>query len=115
MRTKLTAIAPIEPRHRFPRYDETRIDTKRAPTDPGEVTKGGAMERRIRSSAADTLTRAGTSTRFEDAIHLPGDELCFFIFEAPSGRAAALAARRAELDPLRVVEAVSSTNEQEEK
>ena len=43
-----------------------------------------------------------------DTIHVPEDEICFFVFDAPSGRDAALAAQRAELAPLRVVEAVSS-------
>lgn len=46
--------------------------------------------------------------RFDQAIHVPEDELCFFVFDAPSGRDAALVAQRAGLDPFRVVEAVSS-------
>jgi len=36
------------------------------------------------------------------------DEICFFVFDAPSSREAALVAERAALDPIRVVEAVSS-------
>ena len=36
---------------------------------------------------------------------------CFFVFDAPSGRDAALTAERAELDPIRIVEAVSSRKE----
>jgi hypothetical protein len=40
------------------------------------------------------------------AIHVPEDELCFFVVDAASGSEAALAARRAGLDPIRVVEAV---------
>jgi hypothetical protein len=69
----------------------------------GELT---ARERRARS-AADELTREKTRVRFERSIHLPEDEICFFVFEAPSGRDAALVAQLAGLDPLRVVEAVS--------
>ena len=46
--------------------------------------------------------------RFEGSIHVPEDEICFFAFEAPSGGDAAVAAHRAGLEPLRVVEAVSS-------
>ncbi len=46
--------------------------------------------------------------RFERSIHVPEDEICFFIFDAPSGRDAALVAQRAELDPIRIVEAISS-------
>jgi hypothetical protein len=73
-----------------------------------------ARERRARS-AAEKLTREGTHTRFEGAIHVPGDEMCFFLFDAPSGRDAELAAQRADLDPFRVVEAVLSTQEKEER
>jgi hypothetical protein len=72
--------------------------------DAGERT---ARERRARS-VAEELTRKGTSVRFENTIHVPEDEICFFVFEAPSSRDAALAAQQAELAPLRVVEAVSS-------
>jgi hypothetical protein len=66
-----------------------------------------ARERRARS-AAEELTRQGTRVRFDHTIHVPEDEICFFVFDARSGREAALVAQQAELDPLRVVEAVSS-------
>jgi len=65
-----------------------------------------ARERRARS-AADELTHI----TFERSIHVPEDEICFFVFDAPSSRDAALVAERAELDPIRVVEAVSSREE----
>lgn len=68
-----------------------------------------ASERRA-SSAADALTTGTSHIRFERSIYVPEDEICFFIFDAPSDRDAALAAERAELDPIRVVEAVSSVN-----
>jgi hypothetical protein len=65
------------------------------------------MSREARArSAAEELTGAGTRVRFERAFHLPEDELCFFVFAAPSRRDAALAAERAELAPIRVVEAI---------
>ena len=51
------------------------------------------------------LTREQTRVRFERSIHVPEDEICFFVFDAPSGRDAALVAQRAGLDPVRVVEA----------
>jgi len=75
------------------------------------ATAGGPAEpeRRARS-AAEALTQQGTSVRFDRAIHVPEDEICFFVFDAPSSRAAALAAQLAELAPIRVVEAVSSTD-----
>ena len=53
-----------------------------------------------------------TRVRFEHSIHVPEDEICFFVFDAPSGRDAALAAQRAGLDPFRVVEAISSEKEE---
>jgi hypothetical protein len=71
-----------------------------------------ALERRARS-AADELTRGRIRVRFARSIHVPEDEICFFVFEAPSSLDAALAAQRAGLDALRVVEAVSSEKEDE--
>jgi hypothetical protein len=79
------------------------------------LARGAAAERlagdRRASFAAEALTRDGTPVRFEGSIHVPEDEICFFTFEARSGREAALVARRAGLDPLRVVEAVASRQE----
>ncbi len=71
-----------------------------------------ACERRARS-AAEAMTREGTRVGFEGSIHVPEDEICFFTFEAPSGREAALVAQRARLEPLRVIEAISSTREEQ--
>ena len=76
----------------------------------GHAGERAAREGRARS-AAEALTREGKQVRFEGSIHLPEDEICFFTFEAPSGREAALAAQRAEIDPLRVVEAATSREE----
>jgi hypothetical protein len=67
-------------------------------------------ERRARS-VAEELTREGTRVRFEGAIHVPEDEICFFVFDASSDRAATLAAERAGLDAVRVVEAIASREE----
>lgn len=76
------------------------------------LARGVAGERQARerraASAAEALTREGTHVRFGGSIHVPEDELCFFTFEAPSSREAVLVAQRAGLEPLRVVEAVSS-------
>ena len=73
----------------------------------GQAGERASRERRARS-AAQELTRERARVRFERSIHVPEDEICFFVFDAPSGRDAALAAQRAELDPIRVVEAISS-------
>ena len=73
------------------------------------LPRGGAGERTARErrarSAAQELARRGTGVRFDHTIHVPEDEICFFVFDAPSEREAALAAHRAGLDPIRVVEA----------
>ncbi len=74
----------------------------------GRVQERAAGERRARS-AADELTRV----RFEHSIHVPEDEIGFYVFDAPSGRDAALAAERAELDPIRIVEAAGALKEEE--
>lgn len=67
-------------------------------------------EQRARS-AADELTRAGTSVSFGGVIHVPEDETCFFVFEAESRREAELVAARAALGAVRIVEAVTSREE----
>jgi hypothetical protein len=64
-------------------------------------------EDRVRSAAAE-LTRAGTAVRLEFAIHVPEDETSFYVFQAPSAHHSALAAQGAGLDPIRVVEALTS-------
>jgi hypothetical protein len=75
----------------------------------GRGNAGERIRREQRArSAADELTRTGIRVQFERAIHVPEDEMCFFVFDAPSSRAAALVAQRAALDPIRVVEALSS-------
>jgi hypothetical protein len=77
----------------------------------GQAGERSARERRARS-AAEELTQKRTPVRLECSIHVPEDEICFFIFDAPSGRVAALVAQCAGLDPFRVVEAISSTKEE---
>jgi hypothetical protein len=62
-------------------------------------------------SAADELTRGGTPVGFGGVIHVPEDETCFVVFHAPSSRDAARAAELAGLDPVRIVEAVTSGEE----
>jgi hypothetical protein len=74
----------------------------------GDARRAHELQSRL---AAAALTRAGTRVRFHGSIHVPEDETCFFTFEAPSAVEAALAARRAGLEPLRVVEAISSQKE----
>jgi hypothetical protein len=83
------------------------VETYLARGNAGERT---ARERRARSSA-EALTREGTRVRFEGSTYVPEDEMCFFTFDAPSGRDAALVAQRAGLDAVRVVEALSSREE----
>ena len=79
------------------------------------LSRGLAGERASRERraqlAAEQLAEGGTSVRFDRSIYVPEDEICFFVFDAPSGRHAALVAQRAQLDPIRVVEAVSSRKE----
>ncbi len=77
----------------------------------GQVRERAARERRARS-AAEELAKGRTRVRFDRSIYIPEDELCLFFFDAPSGRDAALVAQRAELDPIRVVEAKSSGEEE---
>lgn len=80
------------------------VETYLARGLPGERD---SRDRRARS-AAQQLACDDVDVRFERSIHVPEDELCFFVFVAPTSRIAALAAQRAGLEPLRVVEAVGS-------
>ena len=77
----------------------------------GRAAERAARDRRARSAAAE-LTQGATRVRFDRSIHVPEDEICFFVFDAPSSREAALVAQRAGLDPVRVVEAISSAKEE---
>ena len=76
----------------------------------GRAGERAACERRARS-AAEELTHGRRRVRFDRSIYVPEDEICFFVFDAPSSRDAVLAAERAELDSIRVVEVVSSRKE----
>jgi hypothetical protein len=78
----------------------------------GQAHERAARERRARSAAAE-LTRGATPVSFDRSIHVPGDEICFYVFDAPSARDAADAAERGGLDPIRVVEAISSGKEKQ--
>jgi len=78
----------------------------------GQAGELAARERRAHS-AAEELTREKTAVRFQQSIHVPEDEICFIVFDAPSSRDAVLAAQRARLHPMRVVEAVPSGQEEE--
>ncbi len=77
----------------------------------GRAQERAARERRARS-AAEELTQGTTRVRFDRSIHVPEDEICFYVYDAPSARDAEDAAQRAGLDPIRVVEAVSSGKEE---
>ena len=77
----------------------------------GRAHERAERERRAGTAAAE-LTRGETRVRFDRSIHVPEDEICFYVFDAPSARCAAYAAERAGLDPIRVVEAIPSGKEE---
>jgi len=83
------------------------VETYLARSQSGERA---ACDRRARS-AADELTRRTIPVRFDCSIYIPEDEICFYVFDAPSGREAARAARRAELQTIRVVAALPSRDD----
>ena len=68
----------------------------------GDQGLRASWERRART-AAEELTTRGIGVRFIRSLHVPEDEISFFVFDAPSRRDAALAAEQAGLEPLRVV------------
>jgi hypothetical protein len=69
-----------------------------------------ADEARART-AVEALNRDGLRMGFDGVIHVPDDETCFFVFVARSRDDVARAARLAELDPVRIVEAFTSRKE----
>jgi hypothetical protein len=77
----------------------------------GRAGERAARDRRARS-AAEELTKGTSRVRFDRSIYVPEDEICFFVFDATSSRDVALVAQRAELEPTRVVEALSSGKEE---
>jgi hypothetical protein len=76
----------------------------------GSAGERATRERRARSAAEESAAKR-RPVRFDHSIYLPEDEICFFVFDAPSGRDAALTAQRAGLAPIRVIEADSSREE----
>jgi hypothetical protein len=73
----------------------------------GQAAGRAALEQRARN-AAEELTQEGTRVHLERSIYVPEDEICFFVFDALVAQGAVLAAQRAGLDPVRVVEAIAS-------
>lgn len=62
-------------------------------------------EARARLAAVE-LARSGTPVHYIRSIFVPGDEMCLYLFEAPSAEAVREASERAGLSPGRIVEAV---------
>jgi hypothetical protein len=81
------------------------VETYLARGDSEELAARG----RRACSAAEEMTLEQAPVSFEQSIHLAEDEICFFVFEAPTCGDAARAAKRAGLDALRIVEAISSS------
>jgi len=79
------------------------------------LARGDAGERAAREQRAGLVAGELASVSFDRSIHVPEDEVCFYVFDAPSSRDALLAAEHAELGPIRVVEAISSSPAKEER
>ncbi|HET9114987.1 MAG TPA: hypothetical protein VFN33_02720 [Gaiellaceae bacterium] len=77
----------------------------------GHEAERAAYERRARA-AAETSRHEKAHVRFDRSIYVPADEICFYVFDAPSARHAARAAAGAGLDAIRVTEAIASPKEE---
>jgi hypothetical protein len=71
---------------------------------PSAITLEEA-ETRARRAAVE-LANSGTPVRYVRSIFVPGDEMCLYLFEAPSAEAVREASERAGLVAERIVEAV---------
>jgi hypothetical protein len=79
------------------------------------LARGRSKELAGRDGRARSAAEELTCVSFDRSIHVPEDEVCFYVFDAPSSRDALLAAEHAALDPIRVVEAISSSPAKEER
>ena len=79
------------------------------------LARGRSKELAGRDQRARSAAEELTCVSFDRSIHVPEDEVCFYVFDAPSSRDALLAAEQAELDPIRIVEAISSSPAKEER
>lgn len=70
---------------------------------PGANRECASREWRVRSATGE-LRRQGVRVRLDRVIPRPEDGLCRFVFDAASGREAALVVELAQLDPYRLVE-----------
>jgi hypothetical protein len=77
-----------------------------------ELRERATRERGARA-AAEELAKGGNDVRFDRSIHVPEDEVCFFVFDAPTSQLAAMAAERAGLEAVRIVAAVTSTTRED--
>jgi len=75
---------------------ELYVPRSRADTVDAEATRLAAL--------AAELTAAGTRLLFKESLYLPGDEICFFVFEADSAAAVEHLGSRGALEAARVVE-----------
>ena len=75
----------------------------------------GAVVARATAHAQAAATNGGAAVRYVRAIFVPGDEICFHLFEAPSRAAVAAVVARAGLADCRIVEAVSTFIAQTER
>jgi hypothetical protein len=71
--------------------------------------KGGREEFRLSVDrlrrAARSLTREGTPIKYRRSLFLPTDETSFHVVDGSSYEAVLEAARRASIDPARIIEA----------
>lgn len=74
----------------------------RASGESGDLAEAAARAR----AAADVMARTGTRVRYVRSVFVPSDETWFLLYDAPSAAAVAETARKADLRPARIVEAL---------
>jgi len=63
------------------------------------------------AATAEQMAREGTPVRFLRSLFVPGDEICFFLFDGPSADAVTELARRAAITFERVLEVEAAVDE----
>ena len=112
-RTELARTLPLSKVQGFPRFLggggalASTVPSYLVETYLARARRRERAARERRAGRQPEQTRRGARRPLRPAIHVPEDEICFFVFDAARARSRARGAA-GRLEPLRVVEAIST-------